>query len=107
MRSEPLTKDIATINDLIRDRVAKAGGTYVDIWPGFVDDRNRFTMTGPDLEGQEAKLRDVGRRAFHQGGLPQGRAFRRCRTQASHGHEPHGGADGGARSDGSGSPPGW
>jgi uncharacterized protein len=57
MRSEPLTKDIATINDLIRDRVAKAGGTYVDIWPGFVDDRNRFTMTGPDLEGQEAKLR--------------------------------------------------
>ncbi|CAA2141055.1 hypothetical protein OICFNHDK_0746 [Methylobacterium bullatum] len=57
MRSEPLTKDIASINDLIRDRVAKAGGTYVDIWPGFVDDRNRFTMTGPDLEGQEAKLR--------------------------------------------------
>lgn len=57
MRSEALTKDIATINDLIRDRVIKAGGTYVDIWPGFVDDRNRFTMTGPDLEGQEAKLR--------------------------------------------------
>ncbi|GJE15539.1 SGNH/GDSL hydrolase family protein [Methylobacterium marchantiae] len=57
MRSESLTKDIATINDLIRDRVAKAGGTYVDIWPGFVDDRNRFVVSGPDLEGQEAKLR--------------------------------------------------
>ncbi len=57
MRSESLTKDIAAINDIFRERVAKAGQTYVDIWPGFVDDRNRYTATGPDLEGQEAKLR--------------------------------------------------
>ncbi|KQP73546.1 hypothetical protein ASF60_08810 [Methylobacterium sp. Leaf113] len=57
MRSEALTKDIAEINDIYRERIAKAGQTYVDIWPGFVDDRNRYTATGPDLEGQEAKLR--------------------------------------------------
>ena len=57
MRSEPLTKELSGINDIIRDRVGRAGVTYVDIWPGFVDERNRFTMTGPDLEGQEAKLR--------------------------------------------------
>lgn len=57
MRSEPLTKDLATINDIVRERVNKAGGTFVDIWPGFVDERNRYVATGPDLEGQIAKLR--------------------------------------------------
>lgn len=57
MRSETLTKDLATINDIYRERVAKAGGTYVDIWPGFLDERNRYAANGPDVEGQPAKLR--------------------------------------------------
>lgn len=57
MRSESLTKDLAALNDIFRERVAKVGGTYVDIWPGFVDERNRFVASGPDLEGQPAKLR--------------------------------------------------
>ncbi|GJE77678.1 SGNH/GDSL hydrolase family protein [Methylorubrum suomiense] len=57
VRSESLTRDFASINDLVRERVQKAGQTYVDIWQGFVDDRNRFTASGPDVEGQEARLR--------------------------------------------------
>ncbi|WP_204262658.1 SGNH family hydrolase [Methylobacterium sp. BTF04] len=57
MKSESLAKDLAVINDICRERVARAGQTYVDIWPGFVDDRNRYAANGPDLEGQEAKLR--------------------------------------------------
>ncbi|MDR7037123.1 hypothetical protein J2X36_001867 [Methylobacterium sp. BE186] len=57
MRSEALTTDLAAINDIVRERVTRAGGTYVDIWPGFVDERNRYTAAGPDLEGQNAKLR--------------------------------------------------
>ncbi|WP_431310980.1 SGNH/GDSL hydrolase family protein [Methylobacterium nigriterrae] len=57
MRSEGLTTDLAAINDIVRERVAKGSGTYVDVWPGFVDDRNRYTPSGPDLEGQNAKLR--------------------------------------------------
>ncbi|WP_244472422.1 MULTISPECIES: SGNH family hydrolase [unclassified Methylobacterium] len=57
MRSDSLTKDLTTLNDIYRERVARAGGTYVDIWPGFVDERNRYAATGPDLEGQPAKLR--------------------------------------------------
>ena len=35
----------------------RLGGTYVDIWPGFVDDENRYTATGPDVDGQSARLR--------------------------------------------------
>lgn len=57
MRSENLSKDLAAMNDIYRERVTKSGGTYVDIWPAFVDDRNRYTVTGPDLDGQMAKLR--------------------------------------------------
>jgi hypothetical protein len=57
MRSESLTKDIAAINEIYRERVSRGGGTYVDVWPGFVDERNRFVVSGPDLEGQPAKLR--------------------------------------------------
>ena len=57
VRSDSLTRDFASINDLVRERVQKAGQTYVEIWQGFVDDRNRFTATGPDVEGQEARLR--------------------------------------------------
>lgn len=57
MKSEGLSKDLGAINDIYSERVAKAGQIYVDIWPGFVDDRNRYAATGPDLEGQDAKLR--------------------------------------------------
>ncbi|WP_232631602.1 SGNH/GDSL hydrolase family protein [Methylobacterium sp. Leaf118] len=57
VRSESLTRDFAAINDLVRERVQKAGQSYVEIWQGFVDDRNRFTVSGPDVDGQEARLR--------------------------------------------------
>ncbi|AWN38618.1 SGNH/GDSL hydrolase family protein [Methylobacterium radiodurans] len=57
MRSESLTRDLAAINDIVREVVQREGGIWVDVWPGFVDDRNRYTVSGPDLEGQTAKLR--------------------------------------------------
>lgn len=57
VRFENLTRDLASINDIVKERVQKAGQTYVDIWPGFVDDKNRFITVGPDLEGQRAVLR--------------------------------------------------
>ena len=57
MRSESLTRDLGSINDIVRDAVTKGGGTYVDVGPGFSDDRNHYTATGPDLDGQTAKLR--------------------------------------------------
>jgi hypothetical protein len=57
VQSESLSRDLAAINDIVRDSVTKAGATYVDIWPGFVDDRDRYATSGPDPEGQIAKLR--------------------------------------------------
>lgn len=52
-----LTADLVVLNEMFRQRVERAGGTYVDLWGGFVDAENRYTASGPDLSGQIAKLR--------------------------------------------------
>jgi uncharacterized protein len=57
VQSESLSRDLASLNDIVRDSATKAGATYVDVWPGFVDDRDRYAASGPDPEGQIAKLR--------------------------------------------------
>ena len=45
------------LNDLYRARAEKAGIIYVDVWDGFVDEGGRFTLQGPDFEGQIRRLR--------------------------------------------------
>lgn len=57
MRDAALSADLVAINDIIKERVSLAGQTYVDVWEGFVDDNDRYTQTGPDLDGQEVRLR--------------------------------------------------
>ncbi|WP_298965440.1 SGNH family hydrolase [uncultured Methylobacterium sp.] len=57
MKSETLSADMTSLNEIYRDRVQRAGGVYVDVWPAFVDDANRYAASGPDLEGQTARLR--------------------------------------------------
>jgi hypothetical protein len=57
MRSERLSADLVSINEILRDSVQRFGGSYVDIWPGFVNDENRYTSTGPDVNGQPSRLR--------------------------------------------------
>jgi hypothetical protein len=57
MQSQSMTRDLAALNDLVRETATKAGATYVDVWPGFVDDRDRYAVSGPDPEGQITRLR--------------------------------------------------
>lgn len=57
MRFERLSIDMVAFNQMYRDAVQKNGGIYVDIWEGFIDDRNRFTLFGPDVNGEIVKLR--------------------------------------------------
>jgi hypothetical protein len=51
------TADMQYLNDQFRSRAEKAGITYIDVWDGFADDAGRFTMQGPDYEGQTRRLR--------------------------------------------------
>ena len=75
--------DFLAMNEIYKESVQRNGGAYVDIWPGFVDEDNRYTVTGPDVDGQPAKLRTNDGAFLHQGRLAQDRAFRRYRDQAA------------------------
>jgi hypothetical protein len=57
VRGAKSTSDVQYLNELFRARAEKAGITYIDVWDGFVDDQNRFTLQGPDFEGQIRRLR--------------------------------------------------
>lgn len=59
LKNERLSPDLIALNEVVRDRVQRGGGVFVDIWPGFVDDDNRYAATGPDVTGQIAKLRSA------------------------------------------------
>ncbi|GLK79358.1 DUF459 domain-containing protein [Methylopila turkensis] len=51
------SSDHTALNALARERVEAAGGTYVDVWEGFVDEAGDYAAVGPQLDGQTAKLR--------------------------------------------------
>jgi uncharacterized protein len=57
LRGTKSTSDMAYLDEIYRERAEKAGIAYVDIWDGFVDDQGRYTVQGPDFEGQTRKLR--------------------------------------------------
>jgi hypothetical protein len=57
VRGPKSTSDMLYLNDLYRTRAEKAGVTYIDVWDGFVDENGRFTVQGPDFEGQTRRLR--------------------------------------------------
>jgi uncharacterized protein len=57
IRGTKATSDMSYLDELYRERAEKAGIVYVDIWDGFVDDEGRYTVQGPDFEGQVRRLR--------------------------------------------------
>jgi hypothetical protein len=44
-------------NDVYRTTAKAAGAEFIDIWDGFVDENGAFILTGPDVNGQPARLR--------------------------------------------------
>ena len=56
-QSSALTADMTTLNTLYRAGVEKAGGEFVDIWDGFVDEDGKFVISGSDINGQQVRLR--------------------------------------------------
>jgi hypothetical protein len=59
IRGAKSTGDISYLDELYRSRAERAGIAYVDIWDGFVDDQGRYTLQGPDFEGQIRRLRSA------------------------------------------------
>src|SRR5690606_38419346 len=47
-KSSRMTSDMLAFNDLYKQEVEAAGGEFVDIWDGFVDESGNFIFAGPD-----------------------------------------------------------
>lgn len=56
-KSASVSSDILALNDIYRKSAETAGGTFVDIWDGFVDENGAFVTNGPDMKGQAVRLR--------------------------------------------------
>jgi hypothetical protein len=52
-----MTSDMLAFDDIYQRVAEAAGGEYVDIWDGFVDENGAFRFTGPDVNGQPVRLR--------------------------------------------------
>jgi hypothetical protein len=57
MKSDRLSSEMASLNDIYREHASKNGATFVDIWEAFGDDRGQFSPYGPDVNGQVVRLR--------------------------------------------------
>ena len=58
-KSPLMTSDAIKLNSIYRNGVEKAGGEFIDIWDGFVDQDGRFVITGSDINGQQVRLRSA------------------------------------------------
>ena len=56
-KSASMSTDILAINGIFRSVVGDAGGEFIDIWDGFVDENGKFIYTGSDIKGQQVRLR--------------------------------------------------
>lgn len=68
VRGARSTSDFSFLNDLIRSRADKGGVVYVDVWDGFVDEGGHYALYGPDVEGQNRRLRTPDGIYFTQAG---------------------------------------
>lgn len=57
VEDEKATADNLFLNDLVRQRVAALGGTFIDVWEGFVNEDEEYTVQGPNIEGRVVRLR--------------------------------------------------
>ena len=57
MRLPKLSSDLMDINQIIQDRIAASGQTYLDITESFSGTDGKFSITGPDLIGDIVRLR--------------------------------------------------
>ncbi len=56
-KSSKMMLDMLAFNDVYRAAATGAGGEYVDIWDAFVDENGAYAPSGPDINGQPARLR--------------------------------------------------
>jgi hypothetical protein len=59
MRADHFNSEAVTLNDIYKEHAESAGGKYIDIWDAFADQNGQYDAFGPNIDGQNAKLRGV------------------------------------------------
>lgn len=57
VRDAAKAQTYAAINEVVQDRAAREGASFVDAWQPFADESGDFSTTGPDVDGRPATLR--------------------------------------------------
>ncbi len=52
-----MSSDMLAFNEIYKASAEQAGGEFVDVWDGFVDENGAFITRGPDINGQPVTLR--------------------------------------------------
>ena len=57
MSDERFNSQAMALNEIYREHAEKAGAKYIDIWDAFANQSGQYAAFGPDVDGQEVKLR--------------------------------------------------
>ena len=59
MRAERFNAQMIKLNEIYKEHAEKAGAKYIDIWDAFADQNGQYDAFGPNIDGQNVKLRGV------------------------------------------------
>ncbi len=68
MERPSLSAFASYLNGIYKSGVEQAGGLSIDSWNGFVDEDGHFTSQGPDIDGQQKRLRSSDGMHFTRAG---------------------------------------
>src|SRR3974390_1129562 len=57
MRDERFNNQAIALNEIYREHAQQSGAKFIDIWDAFSDQNGQYAAFGPDVDGQNVKLR--------------------------------------------------
>lgn len=63
-----MSDDLLYLNDFISERLTNRSERFIDIWNAFADEEGAFVSRGPDLAGEEKRLRQRNGIRFNKDG---------------------------------------
>ncbi len=66
--NKKLSTDLRFLNDLVASRLTERGERFIDVWDAFADEEGNFSFRGPDLNGQNRRLRQRNGIRFNKAG---------------------------------------
>ena len=68
MRTDRLNAQVVKLNEIDKEHAEKAGAKYIDIWDAFADQNGQYDAFGPNVDGQNVKLRGADGILFTKAG---------------------------------------